>query len=65
MRLRLRAEKAAKALVSRVAYQGLKAQTYGPGVRCGTASSPRLFEKLVIDVEGLLHTYDSAIIVWL
>ena len=46
-------------------YQRLKAQTYGHRIRCSTTSRLRLFEEFVIDVEGFLHTYNFAIVVWL
>src|SRR5712692_1246434 len=61
----LRAAQSPQALVSCVTHQGFEAQTYGLGIRCCTASHPRLFEELVIDVERFLHTSNSAIRVWL
>lgn len=48
-----------------MAYQGFQAQTYGRRIRCCAASHLRLFEEIVIDVEGFLHTSNSAITVWL
>lgn len=52
-------------LVSRMAYQGLKAKPDGIGIRDCSAGYPRLFEEFVINVEGFLHTCNSATKVWL
>src|ERR1019366_561927 len=62
---RLRTEQSPEALISRVAYQGFEAQTHSRRIRCRTASNPSLFEEFIIDVEGLLHTSNHAIKVWL
>lgn len=48
-----------KALVRRVAYQGLQAQTDCLGIRGRTAGQPGLSQEAVIDVEGFLHIIDA------
>jgi len=63
--VRLRPSKGPKAVVRRVPHQGLQPQSNGVGIRGRSTRQLRLFDELVVDVEGLLHTDNYTIIVWL
>ena len=53
--VRLRSAKRPEPLIRRVADQGFQTQSDSIGIRGSPACLFRLVEKLVIDVEGLLH----------
>jgi hypothetical protein len=63
--VRLCSGKGAKALISRVPDERFQAQPHRFRVCRGSASGFGLVEELGVDVEGLFHTYDYAIQVWL
>ncbi len=46
-------------------HQGLQPQSNGVGIRGRSTRQLRLFDELVVDVEGLFHTDNYTIIVWL
>ena len=56
-----KAAKRPKTIVSGMAYQGFETQADGFCIRCRTASHPCLLEEFVVQVKGLLHTYNCAI----
>ena len=62
--MRFSAAQSPQALVSRVAYEGFEAEADSVGI--GSRATGRLcfLEESVIEIEGFLHTYNSAIQVW-
>ena len=64
LRIRLGSDQRAHALISTMTYQRFQPQSNGLRVGGGAASRPGLSEKLLIDMQCLLHMYNNAILVW-
>lgn len=64
LRVWLRAKQSPKPLVRGAAHQGFKPKPDGLRVRGRATGRLRLFEEIVVDMKGLLHTYNHAINIW-
>jgi hypothetical protein len=65
LRVGFRPRQGAEALIGRMAHQGLQAQADGLRIRACAAGRLGLLKELLIEIEGLLHTYNYAMYVWL
>jgi hypothetical protein len=63
LRVRFGSKKSPETLVGGVSHQRLQAQTDGFRIRRRTTSGFGLIEQLLVNIEGLLHMYDYAILV--
>ena len=61
---RLRPAERAKTLVRRASNQGLETKPNRVGVGPGPGCRPGVPQEVLVDVEGLLHTYNYAITIW-